>query len=118
MGPLEVFARTSRWLRDQGRRRDDAYSVEIIGLERGPFRASSGLRIHADRGYGEVGAGIDTLLISGGVGAERYFKSPPLLRWIRRQARSVRRLASVCTGAYFLAEAGLLDGPRATTHWA
>ena len=118
IGPLEVFARTSRWLRECGKRADDAYSVEIIGMRRGPFRASSGLRLHADRQFSEVGRGIDTLLIAGGIGSARYHSHPPLLRWLRRQAGWVRRLASVCTGAFFLAEAGLLDGRRATTHWA
>lgn len=118
MGPLEVFSRTSRWLKDNGKRRDDAYSVEILGLKRGAFRASSGLRIFADRRYAEVGRGIDTLFIAGGKGSERYCRQPHLLRWLRRQAGWVRRLASVCTGAFFLAEAGLLKGRRATTHWA
>jgi len=117
MGPLEVFSRTSRWLKDNGKRGDDAYSVEILGLKRGAFRASSGLRVYADRRFDEVGRGIDTLLIAGGKGAETYRAQPPLLSWIRRQAGWVRRLASVCTGAFFLAEAGLLKGRRATTHW-
>jgi len=117
-GPLEVFARTSRWLRDQGRRKDDAYSVEIIGLERGWFQVSSGLRLYAERGFKDVGRGIDTLLIAGGLGAERFAAHPGLRAWIRKQAGSVRRLASVCTGAFLLAEAGLLKGHHATTHWA
>lgn len=118
MGPLEVFSRTSRWLKEHGRRRDDAYRVEILGLARGPFRASSGLRLYADHRFDEVGNGIDTLMIAGGRGADRYCSHPPLLRWIRRQEGCVRRLASICTGAFFLAEAGLLEGRRATTHWA
>jgi transcriptional regulator GlxA family with amidase domain len=118
MGPLEVFSRTSRWLRDNRRRGNDAYSLEIVGLNRGAFRASSGLRLYADHRFDEVGRGIDTLMIAGGVGAERYRAHAPLLRWIRRQARWVRRLASVCTGAFFLGEAGLLKGRRATTHWS
>jgi transcriptional regulator GlxA family with amidase domain len=117
MGPLEVFSRTSRWLKDNGKRSDDAYSVEIIGLKRGAFPASSGLRIYADHRFDEVGRGIDTLLIAGGIGSSTWRSHPPLVKWIRKQAGWVRRLASVCTGAFFLAEAGLLKGRRATTHW-
>jgi transcriptional regulator GlxA family with amidase domain len=118
MGPLEVFARTSRWLKEHGHRRDDAYTVEILGLTRGAFPASSGLRIHADHRYDQAPPGIDTLLVAGGRGAEKYHTHPGLQRWIRRQSRVVRRLGSICTGAFLLAEAGLLDGRRATTHWA
>ena len=117
MGPLEVFSRTARWLKDNGRRSDDAYTVEILGLTRGALTTSSGLRIHADRRFDQAGPGIDTLLIAGGRGAEKYRADPGLKRWIRKQSGSVRRLASICTGAFLLAEAGLLDGRRATTHW-
>src|SRR2546426_1794257 len=113
MGPLEVFARTSRWLRENRKQERDAYSIEIIGLKRGAFRASSGLRLHADRRFGEVRRGIDTLLVAGGIGAERYLVDRPLLGWIRRQAGWVRRVASACTGAVFLAEGGPLRGPPA-----
>ena len=116
-GPLEVFSRTSRWLRDHGHRSDDAYQVEILGIKRGPFPASSGIQLVAHRGYREVTGGIDTLLLSGGRGVAHHWKDRSLVRWVRGQSRSVRRLASVCTGAFFLAEAGLLDGHRATTHW-
>src|SRR5262245_14577292 len=59
MGPLEVFSRTTRWLKDNGRRADEAYSLEILGVKRGPFRASSGLRIYADRRFDEVNRGLD-----------------------------------------------------------
>lgn len=117
MGPLEVFARASRWLRDSGQRADHVYSVEIIGLKRGAFRTSSGLRLHADHGIADVGRGLDTLLVAGGVGVAEYRRDAALLRWLRGQARHVRRLGSVCTGAFLLAEAGLLKGCSATTHW-
>ena len=118
VGPLEVFSRASRLLADTGRRSDDAYTVEILGVARGVFRTSSGLRIHADHRFDEAGPGIDTLLVAGGRGTSRYRTNARLLEWIRRQPRSVRRLGSICTGAFLLAEAGLLDGRRATTHWA
>jgi transcriptional regulator GlxA family with amidase domain len=117
MGPLEVFSRASRWLSDHGKRAEHVYHVEIIGLRRGPFRTSSGLRLYADRSIAEAGRGIDTLLIAGGLGVDQYRSHAPLLRWINRQSRLVRRMGSVCTGAFLLAEAGLLEGRRATTHW-
>jgi len=117
MGPLEVFSRASRWLRDSGQRQDQVYTVEIIGLKRGTFRTSSGLRLHADHAIAQVGRGLDTLLVAGGVGVADYRRNAPLLRWLRGQARHVRRLGSICTGAFLLAEAGLLKGCRATTHW-
>jgi transcriptional regulator GlxA family with amidase domain len=117
-GPLEVFSRASRWLKDQCGRPNDAYVVEVLGLERGPLLASSGLTLHADRAYHEVTGGIDTLLVAGGIGAHRHDHDPRILAWLERQAATVRRLGSVCTGAFFLAEAGLLDGHRATTHWS
>jgi len=116
-GPLEVFSRTTRWLKDTGRRSDDAYRVEVIGLSRGAFICSSGLRWVADRGFKTVGPGLDTLFLAGGAGTDRFARRPAVVRWVQRQSRWVRRLASVCTGAFFLAEAGLLRGRRATTHW-
>src|SRR5262245_6292808 len=86
VGPLEVFSRTARWLKDHGHRADDAYRVEILGVARGAFRASSGLRLYADHRFHEVKNGIDTLLVAGGVGMERFRTHAPLLRWLRRQA--------------------------------
>ena len=118
MGPLEVFSRTTRWLKDHGLRKDDAYRVEIIGPKRGPFLTSSGLRLYADHSVADAGFGIDTLLVAGGLGVHRYRKDFALIHFLKRQAGRVRRLASICTGAFLLAEAGLLDGRRATTHWA
>jgi transcriptional regulator GlxA family with amidase domain len=60
---------------------------------------------------------IDTLLVAGGSGVEDAAQDEDLLVWLRKTARRVRRIGSICTGAFLLAEAGLLDGKRAATHW-
>ncbi|MFO1030283.1 MAG: DJ-1/PfpI family protein [Planctomycetota bacterium] len=118
MGPLEVFARTSRWLVDHRRADGDSYRVEVLGLRKGLVRASSGIAVLAERGIASVRGGIDTLLVAGGRGAEAASREPTLQRWLRTQAHQVRRIGSVCTGTFLLAAAGLLDGRRAATHWA
>jgi len=115
-GPLEVFGRTDRLLRDKGISRTPAYTIELVGLEPGAFACSSGIRLMAERGYREV-SGADTLLIAGGIGCKRVMQDESVLRWIRRLAPKVQRLGSVCTGSLILARAGLLDGRSATTHW-
>jgi transcriptional regulator GlxA family with amidase domain len=60
---------------------------------------------------------IDTLIIAGGPGSESGVYDPPLVQWIAEAAKRSRRVASICTGAFLLAEAGLLDGKEAVTHW-
>lgn len=60
---------------------------------------------------------IDTLIVAGGLGARDAERCPRTLAWLRRVAPGTRRVTSVCTGAFVLAAAGLLDGRRATTHW-
>src|SRR5208337_2250499 len=60
---------------------------------------------------------IDTLLVAGGTGVEEAAQSEELVLWLRKTAQRVRRIGSICTGAFLLAEAGLLDGKRAATHW-
>src|SRR5262249_10558699 len=83
-----------------------------------PVRTSCGLVIVADRALGAARGPFDTVLVAGGEGTRTAMQDPVLLGWLRRVAPRVRRLGSVCTGAFGLAEAGLLDGRRATTHWA
>jgi len=116
-GPLEVFGRAARWVADHRLERVPAYRVEILARRAGAFATSSGFRLVADRAFRDVRSGIDTLLVAGGVGTAGAVQDRQLLRWLVRMARRVRRLGSVCTGAFVLAEAGLLDGRRVTTHW-
>ncbi len=116
-GPMEVFARTTRWLAEHDHRTTPAYATELVASLAGAMAMSSGLRLVVDRTLHEVCGPIDTLLVAGGVGTAEAMKDVALLRWLRRVAPRVRRMGSVCTGAFLLAEAGLLDGRRATTHW-
>jgi transcriptional regulator GlxA family with amidase domain len=111
-GPYEVFSIASRVARG------DAYSVEIVAPGGRHMRTGSGLTIVPDRSPTAVRGPIDTLVVAGGDGVLRAIEDDSLVRWVRRAAARSRRVASVCTGAYMLARAGLLDGRRAATHWA
>lgn len=111
-GPLEVFAGA----RDHHGKR--AYRVRTASLGGTQVRMTSGLCVTPDgdlRDQARADA-PDLLIVPGGAGARR--KNQDLVGWIRANAPHAKRVASVCTGAFLLAEAGLLDGRRATTHWS
>lgn len=116
-GPLEVFARTSRWLLENQYCDEPAYVIDVAASNAGPVRCSSGIGIVANRRYRDI-ASADTLLVSGGLGYTEASSDAELLEWLRRLAVGTPRVASICTGALVLAHAGLLDDRRATTHWA
>lgn len=121
IGPLQVFAGASRYMQlysaEQVPGTRMIYEVEILGLRAGPITTSAGFDIHAARGIDEVSEGIDTLLIAGGYGHTQMMRNAELLVWLTAMASRVRRLGSICTGAFILAAAGQLAGRRATTHW-
>lgn len=116
MGPLEVFGSASRLLAARANGSIEAYRVEVVATRAGTLRCSSGMRLVADRSLRSV-RGVDTLLVAGGTGTAAALRDAELVRWVRGMAPRVRRLGSVCSGSFVLAEAGLLDGRRATTHW-
>ncbi len=93
------------------------YTVELATVSGKPVRSSSGIGLTGARRLASVTGRIDTLLIVGGNGTEAAMADDALLTQVRRLASRSRRIASVCTGAFVLAAAGLLDGRRATTHW-
>src|SRR5690242_3599914 len=92
------------------------YALHVIGLGAGAVRAENGLTVTPACSL-EVAPPLDTLLIPGGAGSRVINADAHLLCWLRERAAITRRVASVCTGAYVLAAAGLLDGRRVTTHW-
>jgi len=127
VGPLEVFSVASRILAYRGPGADDAsageesgapaYRVEIAAETPGPLRMESGLEVLAARSLRGLRGSIDTLLVPGGAGVDVALHRPRYVAWLERTAPTVRRVASVCTGARLLGAAGLLHGRRATTHW-
>jgi len=116
-GPLEVFARSSRYVRDTAGGGTEPYRVEIVARDAGPVKMSSGLELIAASSIRDCGA-VDTLLLSGGIGFAAAAADPDMVEWIRRESGRARRVASICTGAFLLAAAGLLRGRDVTTHWA
>ncbi|MER5406093.1 GlxA family transcriptional regulator [Streptomyces sp. NPDC002769] len=107
-GPAEVFAGAETC-------RPGSYRVRTASLDGAPVRTSSGLTLVPDGTLAEAPA-PHTLLVPGGRGTRR--PDPRLTDWLREHGPRADRLVSVCTGALLLARAGLLDGRRATTHWA
>lgn len=110
-GPLEVLSHASRFLPAV------RYRTEVVTHRGGPVMASCGLEF-ASTPINEVSGDVDTLIVAGGAGIDAAVADTELLVHIRRLARDARRVTSVCSGAFLLAAAGLLDGRRATTHWA
>jgi transcriptional regulator GlxA family with amidase domain len=113
-GPLQVFASAN----EIAARHGDAplYAPRVVSAAAPVVTASAGLGLAAER-LPPARAALDTLLVAGGPGVHAAAADPALLDWVRARARRARRVASVCTGAFLLAAAGLLDGRRAATHW-
>jgi transcriptional regulator GlxA family with amidase domain len=117
-GPCEVFSAAQRAVAAAGGPGDSGYSLELLTTSRElTIQTDSGIGLRAHRSYRGLRTPIDTLLVAGGLGAEEAARDRSLIQWLQRMAPRVRRLGSICTGAFLLAAAGLLDGRRATTHW-
>ncbi len=116
-GPLEVFTGANDYLVGHAAG-GPAYEIAVATLGARPVRTSSGLAIVPDADLRDAHA-VHTLVVPGGDGARSTGSAvEELTGWLRQHAPGARRIASVCTGAFLLARAGLLAGRRVTTHWA
>lgn len=113
-GPLEVFSAASRLLQSTGSTK--GYRVLFSGEKSGLVTLESGLTVHVD-GPRHAKEKTDYLVIPGGSNPSRFSSDSQRLDYIRVRARKAGHIVSICTGAFLLAELGLLDGKRCTTHW-
>lgn len=118
-GPFEVFSRTRLTPGVESRRSDDSapFHVFTVAPRPGPIVATGGLTIVPHYDFATAPA-IDILVIPGGFGTRPLLQDAETLAWIKSTAAGARRVTSVCTGSLLLAQAGLLAGRRATTHWS
>jgi transcriptional regulator GlxA family with amidase domain len=111
LGPVEVFHYADRSV-------PGSYRIDVVGpASDGQITMSNGLRLGVEP-LPEPPPRHDTLVVAGGEGTRRAIDDRAIVDWVARASRRARRTTSVCTGSYLLAAAGLLDGRRATTHWA
>lgn len=113
-GVVDVFSSANQLLPEERR-----YQIDYISTEQEEqLEGMHGMHIRSGMHYSLMKGKVDTLLVPGGLGVGASRATTPLLKWLKRQAKDSRRIGSVCVGAFLLAEAGLLNGRRATTHWA
>jgi transcriptional regulator GlxA family with amidase domain len=114
VGPAEILDAATQVVGHE-----KGYDVSIATLDGKPARGSSGMCVQADVALGQVRPrGLDTLVVGGGMRFDDAIDASRLPAEVRRLSQGARRTCSVCTGAFLLAAAGLLDGRAATTHWA
>ncbi|HLI62385.1 MAG TPA: DJ-1/PfpI family protein [Terriglobales bacterium] len=116
-GPLDAFTRASLLLTATGKRNTPAYEIQLITEDGQPLSMAGGLSLGGAVPWAEARLPIDTLLVLAGADVDSRRIAPDLLAWVRARAQDVRRIGSVCSGAFVLAAAGILDGRQATTHW-
>ncbi|USI73460.1 GlxA family transcriptional regulator [Sphingomonas morindae] len=111
-GPMDVFAEANGFVAP-----DQGYDLVVVGPDRAPLRASNGLMLIPDRGFSEAAQRFQTALVAGGPQLPDQPRDARMSAWLTDWAVKAERYGSICTGAFALGRAGLLDGKMATTHW-
>jgi transcriptional regulator GlxA family with amidase domain len=117
-GPYQVFVRAAELFVHEHPKEKRPYRVLLASsTHRKVVRTNCGLELVGTDTFRGLRGPIDTLLVAGGSGLDEAARDRELLAWLRKATGKARRFGSICTGAFLLASAGLLDGKRATTHW-
>jgi transcriptional regulator GlxA family with amidase domain len=111
-GPVDVFSEANRFTAPE-----DHYEVKLIGAESAPLRASNGMTLVADATFSEARRPFDLALVAGGPALPDRAPDARVLEWLANVATQAGRYGSICTGAFALGHAGLLDARHVTTHW-
>jgi transcriptional regulator GlxA family with amidase domain len=121
VGPADVFGLANTMSDREDSSAGQQYDIRFVGLRKGPIRTGAGFRITADLSLLDANQAVDTLVIPGTAeprDGEAILAVSDVNAWLLRAAQQSRRVVSICTGALILADLGLLNGRRATTHWA
>jgi transcriptional regulator GlxA family with amidase domain len=111
-GPNDVFAEANGFVA-----REDRYETLLVGRDRAPLRASNNMQLVPDLSFAEANGPFDLVLVAGGPDLPHLEPDPDMNAWLRDMASRTDIYGSICTGAFALGHAGLLDGRRVTTHW-
>lgn len=111
-GPLDVFAEANGFLPP-----DDHYAITLVGHSDRPIRASNGMQLIADQTFAEASQDFSLVLVAGGPALPEAAPDRRLTAWLRDSCARADLYGSVCTGAFAIGHAGLLDGRDVTTHW-
>lgn len=131
-GPMEVFSQANRAVIDNAyptgqplkedyisdTEQGSRYQVHLYSIDGCPFRTSNGLLLTPDGALADIPTETDTLILAGGQGTAKAMTDAVLTDWLREYTGNIRRIVSICSGAFLLAASGLLNGKRATTHWS